>query len=61
MIIVFLLLVGATVRSAWGLNLLNESCDGQAEVQFEALGLESVTLCMYTRIQNHQILDRAQV
>ena len=46
MIIVFLLLVGAIVRSAWGLNLLNESCDGHAEVQLEALGLESVTLCM---------------
>ena len=61
MIIVSLLSVGAIVRSAWGLNLLNESCDGHAEVQFEALGLESVTLCMYTRIQNHQIWDRAQV
>ena len=52
MIIVFLLLVGAIVRSAWGLNLLNESCDGHAEVQFEALGLESVTFCMFTRIRS---------
>ena len=46
MIIVFLLLVGAIVRSAWGLNLLKESSDGHAEVQFEALGLESVTFCV---------------
>ena len=52
MIIVALLPVGAIVRSAWGLNLLNESCDGHAEVQFEALGLESVT-----RTQTRQILD----
>ena len=37
MIIVSLLPVGATVRSAWGLNLLNESSDGHAEVQLEAL------------------------
>ena len=59
--IVALLPVGATVRSAWGLNLLNESCDGHAEVQFEALGLESVTFCMQGFVQTRQILDRGQV
>ena len=56
-----LLLVGAIVRSAWGLNLLKESCDGHAEVQFEALGLESVTFCIKGFVQTHKILDRAQV